>query len=92
MDLAKRIYYFVDALGLSVNNLADRSGITQSTLQKIVTGESSTAQVSTIEKICEGLEITLEDFFREQDDLPAPALQELKQYKEFLRWKYNQSR
>jgi len=89
MDLSKRILQLCDAFGISLNNLADRSGLTQSTLQNIVAGKSTTAQVNTIEKLCEGLGITLEDFFREDDDLPAPALQELKIFKDFLRWKYS---
>lgn len=88
MDVAKRILELCDAFGISLNNLADRSGLTQSTLYNIVAGKSSTAQVDTIEKICEGLDITLLDFFREDNDLPVEALQELKHFKEYLRWKY----
>lgn len=88
MDLSKRILYFCDAFGMSVNNLADRSGITQSTLHNIVSKANNAAQFNTIEKICEGLEISVEDFFRENDDFPALALQELKLFKDYLRWKY----
>lgn len=89
MDIAGRILYLLDAFDITLNHLADRSGVTQSTLQNIVTGKSATAQVDTIERICESLDITLEDFFREKDDFPAPAMQEIKLYKDFLRWKYN---
>ena len=48
---------------ITVNKLSILSGITQSTLNNIVSGRNSTATVSTIKKICDGLEITLEDFF-----------------------------
>ncbi|SEO82453.1 XRE family transcriptional regulator [Propionispora vibrioides] len=89
MNLSKRILYFCNTFRITVNNLADRSGLTQSTLQNIISGNSSTAQVNTIEKICEGLGITLEDFFRENNDLPAPALQELTLFKKYLEWKYS---
>ena len=89
MDIAGRILFLLDAFGITLNHLADRSGVTQSTLQNIVTGKSATAQVDTIEKICDSLDITLEDFFREKDEFPAPAMQEIKLYKDFLRWKYN---
>lgn len=88
MDISKRILYLCDAFGITVNHLADISGIAQSTLQGIVSGSTSSAQVSTIEKICEGLEITLEDFFREKDDLPIEACQELRLFKKYLMWKY----
>ena len=90
VDITKRIFYLCDALEISINRLADISGVPQSTLQNIVS-KDSTATVRTIEKICDGLEIGIEDFFRENDDLPAPALQELKVFKDYLRWKYNSS-
>lgn len=88
MDVKKRILQLCDALGISVNNLADRSGVAQSTIRNITLGTSTTATVRTIENICEGLEIDLEDFFRESDNFPAPALQELQLFKTYLRWKY----
>ena len=88
MDIGKRILDLCNAFDITVNGLADKTGVPQSTIQKITSGESATAQVITIEKICEGLEISLEDFFRERDELPLQALQDFNKYKEFLRWKY----
>ncbi len=49
--------------GISVNRLAAISGITQSTLNNIVSGRNQSATVSTIKKICDGLEITIQEFF-----------------------------
>lgn len=88
MDVSKRILNYCDALGISVNHLADISGVAQSTLQGIVSGSTSTTQLNTIEKLCDGLGITLEDFFREDDDLPAEAQKELNLFREYLKWKY----
>ncbi|MDR7865183.1 MAG: helix-turn-helix transcriptional regulator [Sporomusaceae bacterium] len=88
MDIAKRILLYCDALNISVNHLADISGIAQSTLQSLVSGSTSTTQLSTIEKICDGLGITLEDFFRDSNDLPIEAQQELNLFKQYLKWKY----
>lgn len=48
---------------ITVNKLSIISGITQSTLNNIVSGRNSTTTVSTIKKICDGLGITIEDFF-----------------------------
>lgn len=48
---------------LSVNKLATLCGITQSTLNNIVSGRNNSTTVSTIKKICDGLEITLGEFF-----------------------------
>ncbi|MDE6880640.1 MAG: helix-turn-helix transcriptional regulator [Oscillospiraceae bacterium] len=49
--------------GISVNRLATRSGVTQSTLNNIVSGRNNSATVATIKKLCDGLDITLREFF-----------------------------
>ncbi len=48
---------------ITINKLATISGITQSTLNNIVSGRNNSATVSTIKKLCDGLEITIQDFF-----------------------------
>lgn len=48
---------------ITVNKLATISGITQSTLNNIVSGRNQSATVSTIKKICDGLEISIIEFF-----------------------------
>ena len=48
---------------ITVNKLAMISGITQSTLNNIISGRNNSTTVSTIKKICDGLEITMIDFF-----------------------------
>lgn len=48
---------------LTVNGLSARCGITQSTLNNIVSGRNNSATVSTIQKICDGLEMDLPEFF-----------------------------
>jgi len=56
---------------ITVNKLSMISGITQSTLNNIVSGRNNSATVSTVKKICDGLEISLVDFFKSTifDDL-----------------------
>ena len=49
--------------GITINQLATLSGITQSTLNNIVSGRNNSATVATIQKICNGLNISLLDFF-----------------------------
>ena len=49
--------------GITVNRLSTTAGITQSTLNNIVSGRNNSATISTIKKICDGLEITIVDFF-----------------------------
>ena len=54
----------------SINKLSTMSGITQSTLNNIVSGRNN---ITTIKKICDGLEITIIDFFN------SPLFEELEQ-------------
>ena len=48
---------------ITLNKLSTICGITQSTLNNIISGRNTTTTVSTIQKICDGLEITILDFF-----------------------------
>ena len=48
---------------ITINKLATICGITQSTLNNIVSGRNHSTTVSTVQKICDGLEITITDFF-----------------------------
>ena len=61
--IADRICEECKMRDISINRLANISGITQSTLNNIVHGSSKTPTVSTVKKICDGLEITMADFF-----------------------------
>ena len=56
---------------ISANKLSGMSGITQSTLNNIVSGRNRSATISTIKKICDGLEISIREFFEGElfDDL-----------------------
>ncbi len=58
-----RILELISERGITVNKLAIKSGITQSTLQNITGGRNHSASVSTIQKLCDGLDISLRDFF-----------------------------
>lgn len=52
--------------GITINRLATISGVTQSTLNNIVSGRNHSTTVSTIQKICDGLEITITEFFESE--------------------------
>ena len=59
----QRILELCAQQGITVNCLATRSGVTQSTVNNIVSGRNHSATVATIKKLCDGLDITLRDFF-----------------------------
>lgn len=48
---------------ITVNRLATLSGVTQSTINNIISGRNNSTTVATIKKLCDGLDITLRDFF-----------------------------
>lgn len=48
---------------ITINTLANMSGITQSTLNNIVSGRNKSTTISTIKKLCDGLNITIQTFF-----------------------------
>ena len=56
---------------ISINKLCSMSGVTQSTVNNIVSGRNKSATVSTIKKLCDGLGITIQEFFASElfDDL-----------------------
>ena len=47
----------------SINKLCSMSGVTQSTVNNIVSGRNNSATISTIKKLCDGLGITIQEFF-----------------------------
>lgn len=71
----RRIRDLCAARGITINKLSTVSGITQSTLNNIVSGRNNSATVATIQKICNGFGITLVDFF--QDELFSQLEQEI---------------
>ena len=61
--IADRILYYCDINDLSINALANKCYITQSTIENLVIGKSKNPKLKTIIRICVGLNITLKDFF-----------------------------
>ena len=48
---------------ISINRLSSMSGVTQSTVNNIVSGRNRSTTISTIKKLCDGLGMTIEEFF-----------------------------
>ena len=58
-----RILELCQEKNISVNKLCNISGVTQSTVNNIISGRNRSATISTIKKLCDGLGITIEEFF-----------------------------
>ena len=61
-----RIIQLCHEKGITINKLATISGVTQSTLNNITSGRNNSTTVSTIKKICDGLDINFISFFESE--------------------------
>ena len=67
MAIKNRILELCRERNLSINHLANLSGLSPSTIKNILDGQSKAPGIITIKKICDGLEISLEEFFSTPD-------------------------
>ncbi len=74
MNVIERIEELRNARGWSVNKLAEKSGMSQSTLSSALSRNSLT--VETLEKVCEGLGISPSAFFLTDEQKEAVSAQE----------------
>lgn len=61
--VASRILDLCRERNLTVNKLSTLSGVTQSTVNDIVNRKAKNIGIVTIKKLCDGLGITITDFF-----------------------------
>lgn len=59
----ERILELCSERDITVNKLATISGVTQSTLNNIISGRNNSTTVSTVKKLCDGLDISISEFF-----------------------------
>ena len=72
----QRIIQLCQERDISINKLSSISGVTQSTVNNIVSGRNNSTTISTIKKLCDGLGITIDEFFH--SELFAGLEQEIK--------------
>jgi len=67
-----RILYLCEEKRITINKLATESGVSPSTVKSILYGKSNNPGVVTIKQLCDGLGITLKEFFdtEEFENLP----------------------
>ncbi|MGN0447054.1 MAG: helix-turn-helix domain-containing protein [Acutalibacteraceae bacterium] len=59
----KRILELCSERNITVNKLSTISGVTQSTVNNIVSGRNNSTTVATVKKLCDGLDISIVEFF-----------------------------
>ena len=61
--VAKRILELCDERNIAVNKLANISGVSPTTIYSMLNEKSKNPGVVSIKKLCDGLEISIRDFF-----------------------------
>lgn len=61
--VVQRIYELCRQKNITPNALSYMSGVSQSTVKSILNGESKNPGIVTIKKLCDGLDISLVEFF-----------------------------
>lgn len=74
--IAARIIQLCREQGIAINALANISGVAPSTIYSMLNTKSKNPGVVSIKKLCDGLEITVRDFFN--TDLFDETEQEIK--------------
>jgi transcriptional regulator with XRE-family HTH domain len=102
MKVGDRIVSLRERKGLSSNRLSKAAGVSQSYLRDVETGKSQPT-IDVLERICTALEITLAEFFAEDDclkvaespcgygdyaDLPKEAVERVEELIALYRMKY----
>jgi len=59
--VTERIIELCQKQDISINKLSNISGVTQSTVNNIVSGRNRSATISTVKKLCDGFDITIQD-------------------------------
>lgn len=62
-----RILYLCEEKNITINKLSTLSGIAPSTIKNILYGKSKNPGIVTLKMLCDGLEISLTDFFNTND-------------------------
>ncbi len=58
-----RILYLCSERKMTINKLATESGVAPSTIKNVLYGKSKNPGIVTLKMLCDGLGITLSDFF-----------------------------
>lgn len=64
--VSQKILKICQEKDISINKLATICCVTQSTVQSLIQEKSENPKIATISKICDGLGITLDEFFDDQ--------------------------
>ena len=61
-----RVIQLCQERNITINKLCTLSGVTQSTVNNVISGRNHSPTVATIHKLCDGLGITIDEFFHSE--------------------------
>lgn len=64
--ISEKLHIIMREKNISVNKLASISCLTQSAIDSLVNGKSKNPKLLTIERLCDGLNIKINDFFDDE--------------------------
>lgn len=73
MDVKKRLISLRERCGLTQNGLAERAGVSQTHLRRVELGQADIT-VGHLELLCDAMGITLQEFFKDDNDKDEVAL------------------
>ncbi|ODA41614.1 helix-turn-helix transcriptional regulator [Desulfosporosinus sp. BG] len=76
MNYGQRIKYFRTTVGISANALAKKIRLDPTTIYKIEANDSKPS-LGSLESICAALDISLAEFFTEEEQVLGPEIQRL---------------
>lgn len=59
--IRRRLQYLIDQRGITVNRLAILAGITQSTVEDVVSGKTKNPKLKTLHRLAVGLDMTVSE-------------------------------
>ena len=73
MDIKKRLISLRERCGLTQNGLAERAGVSQTHLRRVELGQADIT-VGHLELLCDAMGITLQEFFKDDNDKDEVAI------------------
>ena len=73
MDIKKRLISLRERCGLTQNGLAERAGVSQTHLRRVELGQADIT-VGHLELLCDAMGITLQEFFKDENDKDEVAI------------------
>lgn len=61
--IRQRIFELCNENNITMNRLAEQAGISRSTVKNILYGKSKDPKISTLKKICDGVDLPFPQFF-----------------------------